>query len=93
MATSWLVNGAAAAVDPGDRGLAYGDGLFETMAVLDGAIRRLDLHLDRLTEGCRRLAAPGRGDTFPPATRKRLEFSGFIPGRTILLQTTLTALP
>ena len=58
MATSWLVNGAAAAVDPGDRGLAYGDGLFETMAVLDGAIRRLDLHLDRLTEGCRRLASP-----------------------------------
>jgi len=61
MATSWLVNGAEAAVDPGDRGLAYGDGLFETMAVLDGAIRRLDLHLDRLTEGCRRLGitAPG----------------------------------
>ncbi len=55
MTTSWLVNGADEAVDPGDRGLAYGDGLFETMAVLDGEVRRLDLHLDRLMEGCRRL--------------------------------------
>lgn len=55
MTTTWLVNGADAAVDPGDRGLAYGDGLFETMAVLDGEIRRFDLHLDRLIEGCRRL--------------------------------------
>ena len=63
MATTWLVNGAQAAVDPGDRGLAYGDGLFETMAVLDGAIRRLDLHLERLTDGCQRLgiAAPDPG--------------------------------
>lgn len=55
MTTSWLVNGTDGAVDPGDRGLAYGDGLFETMAVLNGKIRRLDLHLDRLMEGCRRL--------------------------------------
>ncbi len=55
MTTTWLVNGADGAVDPGDRGLAYGDGLFETMAVLDGAIRLLDLHLERLIEGCRRL--------------------------------------
>ena len=55
MTTTWLVNGADTAVDPSDRGLAYGDGLFETMAVLDGEIRRLDLHLDRLMEGCRRL--------------------------------------
>ena len=35
-------------VDPADRGLAYGDGLFETMAVRDGVIERLDLHLERL---------------------------------------------
>ena len=55
MASTWLVNGAATAVDPGDRGLAYGDGLFETMAVLDGEIRRFDLHLDRLIAGCHRL--------------------------------------
>jgi len=54
----WLVNGQSTGVDPADRGLAYGDGLFETMAAKDGRIRWLDLHLDRLEEGCRRLEIP-----------------------------------
>jgi len=54
----WLVNGQPTGVDPADRGLAFGDGLFETMAVDDGEIRRLGLHLDRLEHGCRRLAIP-----------------------------------
>jgi 4-amino-4-deoxychorismate lyase len=56
--TLWLVNGQSTGVDPADRGLAYGDGLFETMALRDGHIRWLDLHLDRLEEGCRRLEIP-----------------------------------
>jgi 4-amino-4-deoxychorismate lyase len=56
--TLWLVNGQSNGVDPADRGLAYGDGVFETMAVSDGRIRWLDLHLDRLEEGCRRLEIP-----------------------------------
>ncbi len=55
METLWLVNGQRTGVDPADRGLAYGDGLFETMAAHDGRIRWLDLHFDRLEEGCRRL--------------------------------------
>ena len=58
MNTLWLVNGQPTGVDPADRGLAYGDGLFETMAASDGRIRWLDLHLDRLEEGCRRLEIP-----------------------------------
>ena len=58
MNTLWLVNGQSTGVDPADRGLAYGDGLFETMAANDGHIRWLDLHLDRLEEGCRRLEIP-----------------------------------
>jgi 4-amino-4-deoxychorismate lyase len=60
--TLWLVNGQTTGVDPADRGLAYGDGLFETMAAIDGHVRWLDLHFDRLEEGCRRLeiAAPSR---------------------------------
>jgi 4-amino-4-deoxychorismate lyase len=45
-------------VDPADRGLAYGDGLFETMAVRDSAIERLDLHLERLHWGAQRLELP-----------------------------------
>jgi len=42
-------------IDPEDRGLAYGDGLFETMSVRTGSVERLRLHLDRLGEGARRL--------------------------------------
>ena len=38
-----------------DRGLQYGDGLFETMAVNTGRITLLDYHLDRLQKGCRRM--------------------------------------
>jgi 4-amino-4-deoxychorismate lyase len=45
-------------VDSNDRGLAYGDGLFETMAVRRAGIRFLDLHLDRLRLGCERLRLP-----------------------------------
>jgi 4-amino-4-deoxychorismate lyase len=54
--TLWLVNGRPTAVDPSDRGLAYGDGLFETMAAADGRLRWLDYHLERLAAGCQRLA-------------------------------------
>ena len=38
-----------------DRGLQYGDGLFETLAVKDGRIVLLESHLQRLAEGCARL--------------------------------------
>src|SRR5262245_17212175 len=54
-----LVNGAeAGAIAPDDRGLAYGDGLFETMTAADGVIRHFALHMARLEDGCRRLAIP-----------------------------------
>lgn len=43
----------AIAVD--DRGLSYGDGLFETMLLQGGAVRFLTSHLARLELGCRRL--------------------------------------
>lgn len=41
-----------------DRGLHYGDGLFETMAVFQGAPRFWQGHVDRLTAGCERLGLP-----------------------------------
>jgi 4-amino-4-deoxychorismate lyase len=41
-----------------DRGLHYGDGLFETMAVRAGAPRHWQRHLARLASGCQRLALP-----------------------------------
>ena len=47
--------------DPAGRGVQYGDGLFETIAVRNGMPRLLRYHLERLTTGCERLglAAPG----------------------------------
>ncbi len=54
----WLVNGEATGLDPSDRGLAYGDGLFETMAACNGQVQRLELHMQRLAKGCRRLQIP-----------------------------------
>lgn len=38
-----------------DRGLHYGDGLFETLALRDGRPCLWELHLARLQRGCRRL--------------------------------------
>lgn len=54
-----LVNGVeASAISVDDRGLQYGDGLFETMAAVNGRVRHFDRHLERLLEGCRRLGMP-----------------------------------
>lgn len=51
-----LVDGVAQPqVDAMDRGLHYGDGLFETLAVFSGEIRCWDDHWRRLSEGCRKL--------------------------------------
>ncbi len=53
---SWVDGQPADSVPLKDRGLAYGDGLFETIAVRAGQPVLLDRHLQRLAEGCRRLA-------------------------------------
>lgn len=52
------IDGNEGVVAASDRGLAYGDGLFETMVAIDGRIRWLDYHLERLMLGCQRLAIP-----------------------------------
>jgi len=41
-----------------DRGLHYGDGLFETMAVIDGCCPFWERHMQRLQRGCHRLSLP-----------------------------------
>lgn len=53
---SWVDGQPADALSLKDRGLAYGDGLFETLAVHGGQPILLDRHLTRLAEGCSRLA-------------------------------------
>ncbi len=52
-----LVNGEARdAVSVCDRGLQYGDGVFETIAVHDGCPLLWERHIARLLKGCERLA-------------------------------------
>ncbi|WP_028239988.1 aminodeoxychorismate lyase [Stutzerimonas azotifigens] len=55
---TWIDGLPASQVAVLDRGLAYGDGLFETIRVIDGRPLRLERHLARLGEGCKRLALP-----------------------------------
>ena len=51
-----LINGVPAdSVASTDRGLHYGDGLFETITCVAGRPRWLPLHLARLRRGCERL--------------------------------------
>lgn len=57
MNISALLNGNPASGLPfTDRGLAYGDGLFETVRVEGGAAQFLREHCERLERDCRRLA-------------------------------------
>ena len=52
---SWVDGQPAASLAVLDRGLAYGDGLFETIAVRGGRALLLEAHLQRLQQGCQRL--------------------------------------
>jgi 4-amino-4-deoxychorismate lyase len=54
----WIDGRAADCVPADDRGLHYGDGLFETICVRAGRARFLDAHLARLDLGCQRLGIP-----------------------------------
>lgn len=54
-----LVNGEQnAAISAQDRGLHYGDGVFETLAVRDGRPLLWGRHIARLNSGCQRLGIP-----------------------------------
>jgi 4-amino-4-deoxychorismate lyase len=55
-ALTTLIDGVAAdRLSVLDRGLHFGDGVFETIACLGGRPRFLSLHLERLAQGCRTL--------------------------------------
>lgn len=53
---AWVDGHSADSLALHNRGLAYGDGLFETIAVTAGRPSLLEYHLDRLALGCQRLA-------------------------------------
>ncbi|MBI5599185.1 MAG: aminotransferase class IV [Deltaproteobacteria bacterium] len=56
-----IVPGGKASVTVFDRGLLYGDGLFETMKAADGTIAFKDAHLRRLKKGAALLGIPAKG--------------------------------
>jgi 4-amino-4-deoxychorismate lyase len=53
--SSWVDGHPADTLSVKDRGLAYGDGLFETIAVRSGRPTLFERHLQRLELGCQRL--------------------------------------
>ncbi|WP_240901175.1 aminodeoxychorismate lyase [Thioalkalivibrio sp. XN8] len=78
-----LVDGRPAGSVPlTDRGLNYGDGLFETLRLHRGAAPLLDRHLARLQAGCERLGLgwPGRALLEPEA----LAVAAAAPGEAVL---------
>lgn len=59
MTDTCLINGVPGEhVAASDRGLLYGDGLFETLQVHNGACEFWDRHMQRLRQGCERLRIP-----------------------------------
>jgi 4-amino-4-deoxychorismate lyase len=56
--TTWIDGIATDQLPADDRGLHYGDGLFETIRIRNGSPRFLEAHLARLVAGCERLRLP-----------------------------------
>jgi len=57
--TTWIDGTAGTCVDPGDRGLQFGDGLFETLRIDAGRPCFWPRHRQRLAAGCERLGIVG----------------------------------
>lgn len=85
MTLAILVNGVAPpdlghAIAANDRGLHYGDGVFETALLTDGRVRFLNDHLQRLFDGCERLGirAPDRATLVSEITRVTASLRGAV---------------
>lgn len=89
-ATVWF-NGAlttgSLAIDPGDRGLLLGDGIFETIAVFNGKPVWLTEHLDRMIAAARTLGIPADRGNIEGAIGETLRAT---PHRHGILRITLT---
>lgn len=70
MIAAWVDGVEARSVVLDDRGLHYGDGLFETIAASGGRARLLAAHLARLAHGCAAL-----GIAMPDTARLRAEIA------------------
>ncbi len=54
-----IVDEGEALIPAGDRGVLFGDGIFETVRAYGGKPFRMDRHLERLRAGCRELRMEG----------------------------------
>ena len=78
MVARMLVNGAPSEVVPAlDRGLAYGDGLFESIRFVGAAAPLWSRHMQRLVESCERLRMPAVD--VPQLWREALEVTRDLP--------------
>jgi branched-chain amino acid aminotransferase len=85
-----LLPTAAARLDAADRGLLLGDGLFETMRVVEGRPPLLSRHLTRLNEGARVLGLPVPAVDMEAVLRQLLTANGL---RQAAVRLTLTRGP
>lgn len=82
---AWIDGIPGSAISALDRGLHYGDGLFETMACLGGRVRFLEMHLERLAAGCARLSLP-----MPDPAGLRAELAAACPAGDAVLKLIVT---
>ncbi len=85
----WINGEAAGRLSPLDRGLHFGDGIFETIACPASRPRWLRLHLERLALGCARLGLPTPG----PARLQRAVEQAAAEGGRCLVKLLLTRGP
>jgi 4-amino-4-deoxychorismate lyase len=67
---TWVDGEATEVVSVRDRGLQYGDGVFETITCMEGRPRWLDRHIGRLRQGCVTLGLEFREE---PRLRQEVE--------------------
>jgi 4-amino-4-deoxychorismate lyase len=80
---TWVDGIAANTLPADDRGLHYGDGLFETLLIRAGQPRFLELHLARLLRGCRQL---GIASQFLPELRAEISAAAAVAPPLALLK-------
>ena len=78
----WVDGQPAVALPLPDRGLEFGDGVFETMLVVDGVIPLLEMHRERLHCGLQclgfPLTLPPLDELLAPAIAQRPELTGVL---------------
>lgn len=83
-ALAWVNGGPATTLASEDRGLLYGDGLFETIAIRQGQPCLWRAHLERLAAGAARLGIP-----MPPIAQWRAETAAMLAAAGVPASATL----